>query len=88
MTNNLIQRRRIRQRRALYKFPFGSLCGLITGAVAALIGVISGLDPLVISYRSLISALILGITVTLGVAVIQLANFERTNDNSQSAQDT
>ena len=82
-----IQNRLVR-RRYRKGFPIGSLTALLTGSLAALIGVCSGLEPFVISYRSFISALLLGTIVTIGTSIVQLANVQRPKRDSAPSGDT
>ena len=54
--------------------PYGRLVGLLSGCITTLIGVVHGVAPFTILCRSLIAAFAIGMTVSLGVAIIRMAN--------------
>jgi hypothetical protein len=64
-----IARRRINRRG-----PIGKVCGLLTACGVTLIGTAVGLEPHVILWRSLVSAILIGALVSFGMSVIYVAN--------------
>jgi hypothetical protein len=54
--------------------PYGTMIGLFTGALTTLLGVSQGLEPHVICWRSLVSAVATGLFTGFGASVIYLAN--------------
>ncbi|MCA9140201.1 MAG: hypothetical protein KDB00_25690 [Planctomycetales bacterium] len=69
--NGQTPRASIRRQRA---FPAGTLVALLTAIFVTLIGVGMGVDPSTILARAVVSALILGSIVSIGVGVIRLAD--------------
>ncbi|HMP78761.1 MAG TPA: hypothetical protein PKD54_04875 [Pirellulaceae bacterium] len=61
-------RRRRRQRGK------AAACGLLTGCVVTLIGMTVGLEPHVILWRALLSGALMGVLVSFGMGVVQMAN--------------
>ena len=57
-------------------FPAGMFVSLLTGSIVTLVGIFSGLEPLVILVRSFVSAVVLGCLVSLGISIVRLANSE------------
>ncbi len=66
---NQIARRRLKR-----KGPLGKVSALMTASVVSLIGLAIGLEPHVILWRSLVSAVFIGTVVSFGLSVIYVAN--------------
>jgi hypothetical protein len=69
---NQIARRRLKR-----KGPLGKVSALMTASVVSLIGLAIGLEPHVILWRSLVSAVFIGAVVSFGLSVIYVANTTR-----------
>lgn len=55
-------------------FPVGTLVALFTAISVTLIGVVLGVDPYTILTRAVVSSLVLGSVMSIGVGVIRLAD--------------
>ncbi len=74
MNRKQISRRaQLRVRRT---FPAGMFVSLLTGSIVTLVGIFSGLEPMVILVRSFVSAVVLGCLMSLGISIVRLANSE------------
>lgn len=67
----------IARRRLKRKGPLGKVSALLTASGVSLIGLTIGLEPHVILFRSLVSALVIGTIVSFGLSVIYVANTTR-----------
>jgi hypothetical protein len=67
--NEQILRRRIRRNGS-----WSTIIGLMTACVATLIGILSGLEPDIILWRSLTSGVLMGLLCSFGISVIYFAN--------------
>lgn len=65
------RRAALRQRKA---FPAGTLAALLTAVAVTLLGVCMGVESYTILTRAIVSSLLLGSIVSLGVGVIRLAD--------------
>lgn len=63
-------------------FPHGLFAGLLTAAMLTLVGVFLGFEPHVVLIRATVSALIVGSTLSVGMAVVRLANVEQKEQGS------
>jgi hypothetical protein len=68
---NLTPRQRARLKN---EFPAGRVAALLTGAGVVLVGVFVNLQPSVILVRALVSSLVMGFIVSLGISVIRMAD--------------
>lgn len=75
--SSIVMRRRLRRR-----FPFGMVAGLLAGSLATLVGVATGIDPFAITLRALVSGVVVGMVVSLGAAIVRVANLEPEVDSS------
>jgi hypothetical protein len=75
--NDIASDRRTRRRRDQERIPFGSLAALFTGCIVTLIGVFSGIEPFDVLVRSVVSAVAMGLLVSIGVAIIRVADLKR-----------
>ena len=73
MSDQMTPRQRLRARSM---FPLGTFAAMLTGAFVTLIGVSLGLQPFVILKRALVSAVIIGLLMSLGGSVVRLLNAE------------
>lgn len=55
-------------------FPAGTFIALLTAIAVTLIGVVLGLESTTILIRAIVSALLVGSVVSIGVGVIRLAD--------------
>jgi len=69
-----ISRREAEQSKQL--FPHGKFVALLTAAFVTLVGVYLQLEPITILMRASVSAIVLGIVVSLGISVVRLADAE------------
>ena len=67
MPDRILRKRRPRQ-------PFGMLSGLLAASLTTLIGICSGLEPFTILCRAMVSGIAIGLTVSIGISVIKVAN--------------
>lgn len=74
---------RRQQQRMQAAFPAGMFTALLTFAVVTLLGVAMGFDSWVIVQRACLSAIALGVIVSLGVSVVRLAESENTPKRSR-----
>ncbi|MDV6030945.1 MAG: hypothetical protein F9B45_12755 [Phycisphaera sp. RhM] len=65
--------RRASQRRQK-AFPVGTLIALLTAVVVTLVGVVLGLESSTILMRAIVSSVLVGSVVSIGVGVIRLAD--------------
>lgn len=72
--NQILKARHARLRENRVKLPFGILAALLTASFVMLIGVVSQVDPFVIAMRSLASAVLIGLLVSVGIAIVRTAN--------------
>lgn len=70
--NHQIARRRLRR-----KGPLAQVCALLTACCVWMIGASMGLDPHIVLWRSIVSALLIGVIVSFGLSVIYVANTTR-----------
>lgn len=75
--NQIATERRDRRRRDEQQIPFGSLAALFTGCLVTLIGVFSDIEPFVVLIRTSISAIAMGVLVSIGVSIIRTADLKR-----------
>lgn len=54
--------------------PYGWLIGLFAACMTTMIGVFNGVDPLTIVLRSFVAGLAVGVTVSIGLVIIRMAN--------------
>lgn len=64
------------ERRARNMFPLGTFAAMLTSVSVTLVGVFLGLQPLVILTRAFVSALVIGLLMSIGASVVRLANAE------------
>ncbi len=64
-------------RRLRRKGPLGTVSALLTASVVSLIGLAIGLEPHIILWRALVSAVLIGSIVSFGLGVIYMANNTR-----------
>lgn len=67
MATAKIRRRRPRQ-------PYGTMAALLVGCMVTLIGVFCGHDPFTVLIRSVVSAVGVGLMVSIGISIIRIAN--------------
>jgi hypothetical protein len=67
----------IARRRLKRKGPLGKVSALLTASAVSLIGLTIGLEPHVILWRALVSAMFIGMLVSFGLSVIYVANTTR-----------
>jgi hypothetical protein len=72
--NQILIDRRNRQRRKQKQRPVGLLTAMLTACVVTLIGVFSDVEPLAVLLRAGLSAVLMGVLVSLGLGVIRTAN--------------
>ncbi len=72
--NEALLERRKRHRRNQKQRPIAFMAAMFTGCVVTLIGVFSNVEPLAVLLRAVLSALLMGALVSLGVGVIRTAN--------------
>lgn len=72
-----MSRQRITHRQSLRRqksFPAGTFAALLTAIAVTLIGVFMGVESYTILIRALVSSMIVGTVVSIGVGVIRLAD--------------
>jgi hypothetical protein len=77
-----MSRRKITRREALRRqksFPAGTFAALLTAVLVTLVGVFLRLEPTTILGRALVSSLVIGSIVSIGVGIIRLADADYKN---------
>ncbi len=69
--SQVVMRRRLRRR-----YPVGMVAGMLTGSLATMIGVACGIDPFAVCTRALISGVIVGVLMSIGMSIVRAANLE------------
>jgi hypothetical protein len=71
--NDIVSERRSRQKANQERIPFGSIAALSTGCVVTLIGVFSDIEPFDVMVRTGVSAIAMGLLVSIGVSIVRVA---------------
>jgi hypothetical protein len=77
--NQQIEERRERQRQSVAQRPLGIMAAMLTASLVTLIGVFSGVEPFDLLIRAMVSAILMGAIVSLGLGVIRVANVRTRN---------
>jgi len=77
MSRRQLTRREIMRRQRT--FPAGTLAALLTAIMVTLAGVAMQVEPITILTRALVSSLVVGSIVSVGVGVIRLADADYKN---------
>ena len=77
--NQQIEERRERQRQSVAQRPRGIMAAMLTASLVTLIGVFSGVEPFDLLVRAMVSAILMGAIVSLGLGVIRVANVRTRN---------